>query len=100
MSDSAPWNWQEDKAENQPNRSDQVVDLSFKISCQCLHVDGGEVFAGITRPHYIMQLMKHFRGSVMNLWQDCIWFMSPAHKTAGCARRNLMNYCIFLNALA
>lgn len=40
MSDSDIWNWQEDEGDDsQPLQSEQVIDLSYKLKCQCLHVD-------------------------------------------------------------
>lgn len=39
MSSTDTWNWQDDDQAKKPEQSDRVVDLSFKLDCQCLHVD-------------------------------------------------------------
>jgi len=39
MSDSEPWSWDSEETDKRPAVSEQVVDLSFKLECPCLHVD-------------------------------------------------------------
>jgi CRISPR-associated protein Cas6 len=39
MSETDTWSWQESGQGNQPDRSERVVDLSFRLDCQCLQVD-------------------------------------------------------------
>lgn len=39
MTDTEAWSWQDDERDNRPDRSDRVIDLSFRLDCQCLHVD-------------------------------------------------------------
>lgn len=39
MSDSELWNWDNDKSDSQPIQSEHAVDISFKLTCRCLHVD-------------------------------------------------------------
>lgn len=39
LSESETWSWQEDEGEKKVTQSEHVVDLSFKLECQCLHVD-------------------------------------------------------------
>jgi len=39
MTEENTWSWQDDGDDRKPDRSEQVVDLSFKLNCQCLHVD-------------------------------------------------------------
>ena len=39
MNEDNNWNWQESEEDKQPTQSERAVDLSFKLTCQCLHVD-------------------------------------------------------------
>ena len=39
MSDNQPWNWNDKEQDDKPAQSKYVVDLSFRLTCQCLHVD-------------------------------------------------------------
>jgi CRISPR-associated protein Cas6 len=39
MGETTNWSWQESEEQKQPAQSARVVDLSFKLACQCLHVD-------------------------------------------------------------
>jgi CRISPR-associated protein Cas6 len=33
------WSWQESEEQKKPSHSERVLDISFKLACQCLHVD-------------------------------------------------------------
>lgn len=39
MSEDTNWSWQDSEEPKQVSQSEHVVDLSFKLTCQCLHVD-------------------------------------------------------------
>ncbi len=39
MSENEPWSWDDNDDGSKPTQSDKVVDISFKLKCQCLHVD-------------------------------------------------------------